>query len=239
MKRPNIVSPNEWLAARRELLIKEKAFTRQRDALAEERRRLPWVEVQKEYVFDAPSGTRTLSELFDGRTQLIVYHFMFGPEWKEGCPSCSLLCDHLDRSVVHLRARNVSVAVVSRARIEQIEAFRRRMGWTFTWVSSFANDFNYDFHVSFTSDELASGHFFYNFTDVVLPSCDGPDELPGASVFYKEDGGTVFHTYSTYARGGEPMLNVYNYLDLVPKGRDEQGLPFATAWLRHRDRYGL
>jgi predicted dithiol-disulfide oxidoreductase (DUF899 family) len=238
MQPPKIVSPAEWLAARKALLDKEKALTRQRDALAEERRRLPWVKLDKNYVFDSSDGPRTLSELFGPRDQLVVYHFMFGPDWKEGCPTCSVVCDHLDRTVVHLAQRDVSVAVVSRARVDQIEAFKRRMGWTFTWVSSFANDFNFDFHVSFRPADIASGKVVYNFEPVAAPGADAPNDLPGTSVFYKDRSGALFHTYSMYARGGEPLMNVYNFLDLVPKGRDEDGLPWTTAWVKHHDRYG-
>ena len=228
-----IVNQDEWLAARRELLIKEKALTRARDALSAERRKLPMVRVDRPYVFDTPRGPRTLAELFDGRSQLVVYHFMMGPEWEEGCPSCSMLADHLDGSRVHLVQRDVTLVVVSRAPLSKIDAFKQRMGWKFPWVSSYASDFNRDYHVSFTPDEVASGRMYYNFRDGFFPS----DEAPGVSVFFRNGDGEVFHTYSTYARGAETLLGVYNLLDLVPKGRDEDGLAFTMAWVRHHDRY--
>ena len=233
IENPKIVSKDEWLAARKKLLAKEKQLTRERDAIAAERRRLPWVKVEKNYVFDAPGGKKTLSELFENRSQLIVYHFMFGPDWAEGCPSCSFNMDHTDGTLVHLAQRDVSFAAVSRAPLSKIAAFQKRMGWRFTWVSSFATDFNYDFHASFTQDEIARGKVNYNFDLVEFPSA----EAPGISVFYKDKDGNIFHTYSAYARGTESVLNTYNYLDLVPKGRDEDGLYFSMAWVRHHDRY--
>jgi predicted dithiol-disulfide oxidoreductase (DUF899 family) len=233
MMQPRIVSRDEWLVARKALLIKEKALTRATDDISVERRRLPVVRVEKSYVFETPSGRRTLAELFDGRSQLVVYHFMMGPEWAEGCPSCSLLADHFHGSLVHLAERDVTLTAVSRAPLSNIEAFKRRMGWTFPWVSSYANDFNWDYHVSFTKEEMAAGTMYYNFGSAQFPA----DEAPGLSVFYTDDSGAVFHTYSTYARGGEPFIGVYHYLDLVPKGRDEEGLAFPMAWVRHHDRY--
>lgn len=234
MTLPRIATRDEWLTARKELLVKEKALTRAQDALSAERRLLPMVRVDKEYVFDAPGGPRTFADLFDGRSQLIVYHFMLGPEWQEGCPSCSLLADHIDGSAVHLAHRDVTLLAVSRAPIEKIEAFKRRMGWRFPWVSSYRNDFNRDYHVSFKPEELASGRVYYNYENGVFPA----DEAPGVSVFLKDDRGAVYHTYSTYARGGEPFMGVYHYLDIVPRGRDEDGLAFTMAWVRHHDRYG-
>jgi predicted dithiol-disulfide oxidoreductase (DUF899 family) len=233
VEHPRVVSEAEWLAARKELLAKEKSFSRQRDALSAARRELPWVRVDKQYVFDAPGGKETLGDLFDGRSQLIVYHFMFGPEWKEGCPSCSLIADHIDGSVVHLAHRDVTLVVVSRAPLPKIEAFKQRMGWHFKWVSSFGGDFNRDYHVSFTPEEKAQGKVVYNYEPSGFPS----DEAPGASVFYRDDTGTIFHTYSSYARGLDILIGAYNYLDLVPKGRDEEGLPHGMAWVRHHDRY--
>jgi predicted dithiol-disulfide oxidoreductase (DUF899 family) len=234
MDQPRIASRDEWLAARKELLAKEKALTRARDTLNAERRRLPMVKVDKEYVFDAPGGPRKLAELFDGRSQLVVYHFMMGPAWTEGCPSCSLLADHIDGATVHLAQRDVTLVAVARAPLPNIAAFKRRMGWRFPWVSSYANDFNWDYHVSFTKDEVASGRMYYNYGINEFPS----DEGPGVSVFFKDPAGQVFHTYSTYARGGDLLIGAYNYLDLVPKGRDEDGLSFTMAWVRHHDRYG-
>jgi len=228
-----VVSREEWLAARLDLLEKEKAFTRQRDALSAERRKLPRVRVDKEYVFDAPAGKKSLADLFGGKSQLIVYHFMFGPGWKEGCPSCSLLADHFDGSVGHLANRDVALVVVSRAPLPQIEAFKKRMGWRFPWVSSAGCDFNRDYHVSFTKDELAEGKAYYNYRSAGFPS----EEAPGASVFYKDGEGAIFHTYSTYQRGLDILIGAYNFLDLAPKGRDEDGLAFSMAWVRHHDKY--
>jgi predicted dithiol-disulfide oxidoreductase (DUF899 family) len=230
---PRIVTQDEWLAARKELLKKEKAMTRAQDALSAERRQLPMVRIDKTYVFDTPSGKRTLAELFDGRSQLIVYHFMMGPDWVEGCPSCSLLADHIDGSVVHLAHRDVTLLAVSRAPLANIEAFRRRMEWKFTWASSFGTDFNQDFRVSFSDEEIASRQPLYNFGAAPFPL----GEAPGLSVFFKTNSGDVFHTYSTYARGGEMAIGAYRYLDLVPKGRDEDGLAFTMSWVRHHDRY--
>jgi predicted dithiol-disulfide oxidoreductase (DUF899 family) len=233
IENPKIVSRDEWLVARKKLLAKEKLLTRERDALAAERRQLPWVKVEKNYVFDSPVGKKTLADLFDGRSQLIVYHFMFGPEWNEGCPSCSFNMDHTDGALVHLAQRDVSFAAVSRAPSPKIEAFKKRMGWRFTWVSSYGTDFNYDYRASFTQDQMAKGRVEYNFDLVEFPSA----EAPGISVFYKDKNGNIFHTYSAYARGTESVLNTYNYLDLVPKGRDEDSLPFTMSWVRHHDRY--
>ena len=233
IENPKVVSREEWLAARKQLLAKEKKLTRERDAVAAERRQLPWVKVEKNYVFDSPSGKKTLADLFAGKSQLIVYHFMFGPDWQEGCPSCSFNMDHTDGALVHLAQRDVSFAAVSRAPLSKIEPFKKRMGWKFTWVSSHETDFNYDFHASFTPDQIAKGKVEYNFDLVEFPSA----EAPGVSVFYKDKDGNIFHTYSAYARGSENTINTYNYLDLVPKGRDEDGLPFTMSWLRHHDRY--
>jgi predicted dithiol-disulfide oxidoreductase (DUF899 family) len=228
-----IVSQEDWLAARRHLLAKEKEFTRLRDALSAERRELPWLKVEKDYLFDTPSGKETLADLFDGRSQLLVYHFMFGPDWEQGCPSCSFLSDHIDGANLHLPQRDVTLLAVSRAPLTQIEAFKQRMGWRFKWVSSYDNDFNRDYHVSFTPEELAKGKVDYNYD-----MAEGFDELPGLSAFYKDPDGTVFHTYSTYARGLDTLIGAYNYLDLAPKGRDEADLPWTMAWVRHHDRYG-
>jgi len=228
-----IVSRDEWLAARKQHLSREKELTRLRDRLSAERRELPWVKVDKRYVFDGPDGRQTLADLFAGRSQLVVYHFMFGPGWAEGCPSCSWAADGFDANLVHLNARDVSFVAVSRAPLAQIQAFQKRMGWRFPWVSSHGTDFNRDYHVSFTPEEMAKGDAYYNFGNNGFPS----EEAPGVSAFYKDESGEVFHTYSTYARGGEPMLAAYFFLDLVPKGRDEAGLPWPMAWVRHHDRY--
>ncbi|TMQ55144.1 MAG: DUF899 domain-containing protein [Candidatus Eisenbacteria bacterium] len=189
--------------------------------------------VTREYVFDGPEGKKTLAELFDGRGQLIVYHFMFGPGWEQGCPSCSFVSDHIDGSVVHLSHRDVTLMAVSRAPLSQIEAFRKRMGWRFKWVSSNGNDFNFDYHVSFTKDEMAKGDVYYNYEMQKF----GSEEAPGVSVFYRDATGGIFHTYSAYARGLDILVGAYNYLDLAPKGRDEDGLTHSMAWVRHHDRY--
>jgi predicted dithiol-disulfide oxidoreductase (DUF899 family) len=230
-----ILPPEEWIAARKELLKKEKELTRLSDRLSAERRELPWVKVGKEYVFDAPGGKVTLADLFAGRNQLVIYHFMFGPDWQEGCPSCSFVSDHIDGTLPHLAARDVTVAAVSRAPLAKIEAFKKRMGWRFKWVSSYGGDFNADFQVSFTKEELADGKVNYNYTVQEFPS----EEAPGLSVFYKDAAGGVFHTYSTYGRGVELLMGTYRILDLVPKGRNEDHLEFAMEWVRYHDRYGI
>jgi predicted dithiol-disulfide oxidoreductase (DUF899 family) len=228
-----VVSSGEWLAARKELLRQEKEFTRQRDQLSELRRELPWVKVDKHYVFEGPSGKEALGDLFGSKSQLIIYHFMFGPSWEEGCPSCSFLADHFEGSLVHLANRDVSFVAVSRAPLPEIEAFKKRMGWHFKWVSSFGNDFNFDYNVSFTKDDIAQHKTYYNYQNQDFPR----EEAPGGSVFYKNAAGNLFHTYSTYGRGLDILLGAYNYLDMVPKGRGEDGLDFTMSWVRHHDRY--
>jgi len=230
-----LVSKDEWLAARRLLLAREKELTAQRDLVNAERRRLPWVAVDKAYVFDGPNGPESLADLFEGRSQLIVYNFMFGPGWKEGCPSCSFLADHIDGTLPHLAARGITLAVVSRAPMAKLAAFRQRMGWRFKWVSSFGSDFNYDYHVSFTPEELAAGKVDYNYR---MEDVGGMEDLHGISVFVRDGQGDVFHTYSSYARGADPLVGTYHYMDLTPKGRDEDGLSFPMAWVRHHDKYG-
>jgi predicted dithiol-disulfide oxidoreductase (DUF899 family) len=230
MKNRPVVSREQWLAERRKLLAREKELTHLRDQIAGERRALPWVRVDKAYTFDAPEGARTLAELFAGRRQLMVQHFMFAPGWEQGCPSCSFMADHTDGMNVHLAHRDVTFVAVSRAPLFEIEGFRRRMGWRFKWVSSSGNDFNHDFHVSFTPEE-AKGQVFYNYAMQSF-ECE---ELPGISVFCKDDAGEVFHTYSAYRRGVEAMMGTYSLLDLTPKGRDEGDGPMA--WVRHHDRY--
>jgi len=227
-----VVSTDRWIAERKALLAREKELTRLRDQIAAERRALPWERVEKNYVFDTPEGSRTLAELFEGRRQLLVQHFMFAPGWEQGCPSCSFMADHTDGMKVHLAHRDVSMLAVSRAPLTDIERFRQRMGWRFKWVSSHGTDFNRDFGVTFTPEELAKGELHYNYGAWRQLS----EELPGVSVFYKDDAGDVFHTYSTYRRGVEVMMGTYNLLDLTPKGRDEekgQGM----GWVRHHDRY--
>jgi predicted dithiol-disulfide oxidoreductase (DUF899 family) len=231
---PEVVSRAEWLEARKKLLLEEKSYTRQGDALAAERRNLPWVRVEKNYVVEAPGGNQSLADLFQGRDQLIVQHFMFGPGWKEGCPSCSFMADHVGGALVHIAHRDVTFVAVSRAPLSQIEAFKKRMGWGFKWVSSFGNDFNFDYGVSFTKEEMAKGNGNYNYRTAGHPS----EEAPGLSVFYRNDAGDVFHTYSTYGRGVEVMMGTYRLLDLVPKGRDEAGPAGGMAWVRHHDKYG-
>jgi predicted dithiol-disulfide oxidoreductase (DUF899 family) len=233
MQPHKVVSHDEWLAARKAYLAEEKAFSRARDALSKKRRELPWEKIEKNYVFDGPNGKETLASLFDGKSQLIVYHFMLGPDWEAGCPSCSLLADHFDGAVVHLAQRDVTFLVVSRAPLPQIEKFKARMGWHFKWVSSFGTDFNYDYQVSASPEEKTTGKTLYNYELTTFPS----EERPGASAFYKNDNGEVFHTYSSYGRGLDILIGAYNLLDLAPKGRDEAGLPWPMAWVRHHDRY--
>ncbi|MBW8283585.1 MAG: thioredoxin family protein [Rhizobium sp.] len=215
----SVVSREEWLEARRALLTKEKEMTRMRDRVNAARLALPWVKVDKNYVFITPTGRNTLSDLFDGRSQLVIYHFMFGPDWEAGCPGCSFLADHLDGAIVHLNNHDVSFVCVSRAPLDKIEAYKRRMGWHFPWVSSFGSDFNFDYHVSFTRQELAAGPVTYNYRET--PAEEAHDELPGLSSFYREADGAVFHTYSNYARGGEEMLGTMMILDCAPLGRNE------------------
>jgi predicted dithiol-disulfide oxidoreductase (DUF899 family) len=228
-----VVSQIDWLTARKELLKKEKEATHARDALSAERRELPWAKVEKNYEFDTSEGKKTLADLFNGRSQLVIYHFMFGPDWKEGCPSCSFLSDHMDGAVPHLAARDVTLTMVSRAPLAKIAAFKKRMGWRFNWVSSYGTDFNRDFHVYFTTEE-AKGKVDYNYNLQEFPS----QEAPGLSVFFKDENGDVFHTYSTYGRGLDPLVGAYVILDMVPKGRDEDHLNFSMEWLRYHDRYG-
>jgi predicted dithiol-disulfide oxidoreductase (DUF899 family) len=229
-----IVSRERWLEKRKELLRKEKELTHLRDQINAERRDLPWVRLEKNYLFDAPSGKIPLAALFAGRSQLVIYHFMFGPDWQEGCPSCSYVSDHIDAALPHLAARDVTLTMVSRAPLAKIEAFKKRMGWRFNWVSSYGTDFNADFHVSFTKEEMAQGKVHYNYTLQEFPS----EEAPGLSVFYRNAAGEIFHTYSTFGRGLEPLLGTYMILDLVPKGRDEDSLAFSMEWVRYHDRYG-
>jgi predicted dithiol-disulfide oxidoreductase (DUF899 family) len=229
-----VVSQDEWLAARMALVAKEKQFTRLRDEISRQRREMPWEKIEKQYVFDGTLGKESLTDLFDGRSQLIIYHFMFGPGWSAGCPSCSYLADHFDGPSIHLANRDVTLAVVSRAPIAEIEAFKKRMGWKFHWVSSFASDFNYDYHVSFSEEERAKGKVYYNYELMEFPSEEGP----GLSVFSKDANGNIFHAYSSYARGLDIFVGAYNFLDHVPKGRDEGGLAHTMAWVRHHDNYG-
>lgn len=233
MQDPNVVSGDEWLQARKELLVKEKQFTRLRDQLSQARRALPWEKVDKEYVFESPTGKQTLADLFDGRSQLIVYHFMYGPDWDEGCPSCSFWADNFNGIDIHLRHRDITMVAVSRAPLKTLDAYKKRMGWNFKWVSSLDTDFNFDFHVSFTPDEMEKGEMNYNYETRKFPSEEGP----GISVFYKNEQGDVFHTYSCFSRGLDMLNGAYHYMDLAPKGRDEDDLPYSMAWLSRRDQY--
>lgn len=228
-----VVSREEWLAARTAFLAKEKEFTQLRDGLSRQRRALPWVKVEKSYVFDGPNGQETLTELFEQRSQLIVYHFMFPPEWDEGCLHCSFWADSFNGSPVHLKHQDVTFVAISRAPLAKIESFKQRMGWSFKWVSSFQSDFNFDYQASFTPEEMQHGTAFYNY----VPSDPGVTDREGISVFYQDNSGSVFHTYSCYARGIDMVNATYQLLDLTPKGRDEEHLEDPQAWVRHHDGY--
>jgi predicted dithiol-disulfide oxidoreductase (DUF899 family) len=229
-----VVSKQDWTAARLALLAKEKAFTRQRDELSAARRALPWEKVETNYVFDSERGSVTFADLFAGRGQLLVYHFMFGPDWESGCKSCSFWADNFERIVVHLNHRDVTLVLISRAPLDRLLAYKQRMGWTFEWVSSLGNSFNHDFAVSFTKDELAKGEKNYNFGTQQAYG----EESPGISVFAK-DGGAIHRTYSTFSRGLDMLNGAYHLLDLMPKGRDEEGLSYGMEWLRRRDEYEI
>ncbi len=232
MSAPKVVSRAEWLAARTALLEREKAFTRERDALSAARRALPWVQVEKDYAFEGAGGRESLADLFGGAGQLIVYHFMFGPDWDEGCPSCSYWMDNFDGIDVHLRHRDTALVAVSNAPYGKLAAYRERMGWRFRWVSSLGSDFNRDFHVTFTEEEIQNDRAYYNYREGPFPGT----EAPGISVFRRRDG-RVYHTYSCYSRGLDMLNGAYHLLDLTPKGRDEDDLPWTMAWLRRRDQY--
>lgn len=227
------VTRDRWIADRKSLLAREKELTQLQDRIAAERRALPWVKLDTDYVFDTADGPRALSELFQGKRQLLVQHFMFGPGWAQGCKSCSFMADHLDGAAMHLAHRDIALLVVSRAPLADLLAFKARMGWQFAWASSNGNDFNRDFHVSFAPEDRVDGEVFYNFHMTPFPQT----EAPGISVFYKDDAGTVFHTYSTFGRGVEVMMGTYPLVDLTPQGRDEAGLEYTMAWVRHHDRY--
>jgi len=228
-----VVSHEEWIEARRRHLAREKELTRLRDQLAQERRELPWEKVDKHYVFDGAKGKESLTDLFEGRSQLVVYHFMFDPSWEEGCKSCSFWIDNLDGVIVHLAHRDVSFVAISRAPYATIQAYRKRMGWRVKWLSSFANDFNRDYHVTFTPDERESGRAYYNYATGSFPAPEGP----GVSVFYRDTDAAVYHTYSAYSRGIDMINGAYHVLDLVPKGRDEAGLSYSMEWLERHDAY--
>lgn len=231
VKAPKVVSHEEWIAARKDLLQKEKEFTRLRDELTAQRRALPWEKVQKSYEFEGLQGKQTLSDLFDGRSQLLIYHFMFGPDWEAGCPHCSFWADNFNPNIVHLKHRDITMIAVSRAPYAKLAAYHQRMGWSFKWVSSYGSDFNFDSYVSFTPEQLAKKEAFYNFA---MQDPRG-SEHAGTSVFYKDETGAIFHTYSTYARGLDLQNTAYNYIDLTPKGRDEQGR--NQHWVRRHDEY--
>jgi predicted dithiol-disulfide oxidoreductase (DUF899 family) len=233
MQPRRIVSREEWIEARKAHMAHEKEFTRARDRLAEERRALPWVKVDKDYLFHGPNGEVKLADLFKGRPQLVVQHFMFAPDWDAGCKSCSFWADGFVRMIPHLAARDTALVAVSRAPLEKLEAFKKRMGWTFDWYSSEGSDFNYDFAVSFTPEEIKAGHVRYNFGT----SRFGIEDAPGISVFYRDDAGNIFNTYSCFARGLDMMNAAYHYLDLTPLGRHEEGLPYPMDWVRLRDQY--
>jgi predicted dithiol-disulfide oxidoreductase (DUF899 family) len=233
-----IVSREKWLKARKALLRKEKDFTRKRDALARERLKLPWVRVDEDYAFETPTGRKTLAGLFGKNSQLVVYHFMLPADWKAGCPGCTFMADHLERAEVHLRNHDVSLTMVSRAPLKKLNAYKKRMGWTLPWVSSGDGRFNFDYHVSFTPEQLASGAIDYNYERNEEAARHGSAELHGTSAFYKDAKGRVFHTYSTYARGADPFLTVYQVLDIAPLGRNERGPDGKLRhWMRRRDEY--
>ncbi len=228
-----VVSQEEWVKARVAFMAKEKEFTHQREKLAEERRQLPWVKIDKDYTFQSDSGTETLSDLFQGRSQLVVYHFMFGPDWQEGCKSCSFWADNYNGSIEHLAARDVSLVAVSVGPLAKLNEFQQRMGWNFKWVSSAQTDFSKDFHVWASPEEIENGTTFYNFKK----GNHYGEHMPGMSVFATDKDGQIFHTYSCYARGLDPVNSTYQILDLTPKGRDEKELPFPMAWVNHHDKY--
>ncbi|WP_428308397.1 DUF899 domain-containing protein [Lacipirellula sp.] len=229
-----VVSSAEWLAARKALLAEEKAFTRQRDELNRRRLELPWERVEKTYLFNGPTGQESLGDLFAGRRQLLIYHFMLGPGWAEGCPSCSYISDHFAGMMPHLNARDITLGAVSRAPWPEIEAFQRRMGWKFHWVSSAGSDFNFDFHVSFKPEEIEQGDLTYNYAEM---GGTPTEELPGISAFFRDPDGSIYHAYSSYARGLDMLVGAYNYLDIAPLGRNEDGLAHSMSWVRHHDRY--
>ncbi len=234
MENHRVVSHQEWIEARKDFLAREKEFTRMRDQISLMRREMPWERVDKNYVFDGPAGKVTLADLFAGKSQLLVYHFMFDPSWEAGCKSCSFWADNYNSIIVHLKHRDANLVAISRAPLAKLQAYRKRMGWGFTWVSSSGNDFNYDYHVSYTPDEVAKGEGDYNYR---ITHTRGGSEMPGISVFHKDADGNIFHTYSTYERGLDMLNGAYHILDLLPKGRDEKGLKFTQEWVRRHDEY--
>ena len=232
MKASTVATREEWLAARKELLAEEKAFMRQRDTLSAKRRQLPWVKVEKNYTFQGPNGECSLADLFGDKSQLIVQHFMFGEDWEEGCPSCSFWADGFNGMTIHMAHRDAAFVAISNAPYPKLEAYKKRMGWTFNWVSSHGSSFNFDYRVSYTKEQLGSGSADYNFGKSFAS-----EEAPGTSIFAKDAAGNVYHTYSCYARGLDNMNAAYQYIDLLPKGRDEDELPFSMAWVRRHDQY--
>ena len=230
-----IVSREEWLKARLELLKKEKEHSKIRDEITRARQNLPWVKIEKDYIFEGPNKKFYLKDLFEDKSQLIIYHFMFEKDWEEGCKSCSFLADHYEPAIVHLANRDVAMITISKAPLEMLESFKKRMKWNFNWLSSENSDFNEDFHVSFTDEELKQGKGHYNFEETKL---FGTKEAPGISVFVRDENGQIYHTYSAYARGLENFITAYHLLDIVPKGRNEGGFSYGMEWLRHKDRYG-
>ena len=228
-----VVAKDEWVEASKRLLAKEKEFTRLRDQLSAERRALPWLRIDKDYIFDGPNGRETLAQLFGDQSQLVIYHFMFAPEWEVGCKSCSFWADNFNGITAHLRQRDVAFAAIARAPLSKLQGFAKRLGWSFKWLSSQSNDFNYDFEVSFQPEVLARGDAIYNFAK--FPQ--GSSDMPGISVFTKDESGAVYRTYSTFGRGLDMMNTAYHYLDLVPKGRDEAGLTHTMEWVKLRDLY--
>ncbi|MBT5238965.1 MAG: DUF899 domain-containing protein [Rhodospirillaceae bacterium] len=233
MTQHSVVSHEEWVEARKAFLAKEKEFSRLRENISQARRDLPWERVDADYVFTGPDGEEKLSDLFAGQSQLIVYHFMYGADWEAGCKSCSYMADHFNPAIVHLNARGISMVAASNAPLDKLDTFKARMGWSFKWVSSMGSMFNRDYSVSFTQEEIDSGAVYYNYKDQSFPM----SEAPGVSVFFKDDDSAIYHTYSAYARGLDPMLTAYQYMDLAPKGRDEAELPYSMAWVTHHDSY--
>ena len=233
MEKHQVVSSKEWIEARKQLLAKEKEFTKLRDQLSQQRRDLPWEAVAKNYVFDGPNGKESLGELFDGRSQLVVYHFMFDPSWDKGCLHCSFWADNFERNIVHLNHRDVSMVAISHAPLAKLQAYQKQMGWTFKWLSAFDSDFNYDYFVSFRPEDLAKGEIYHNYRQ----SKDTMTEVVGISVFYKDSAGKIFHTYSCYKRGVDMVNAAYHYLDLVPKGRDEPKEGNRQFWVRRHNEY--
>ncbi len=232
MTKHRVVSCEEWLTERKILLKTEKEFTRRRDKISQQRRDLPWVQVDSDYLFEGPQGQESLAQLFEGRSQLIIYHFMYGPDWKEGCPSCSFWADNFNGTIIHLNHRDITMLAVSRAPLDKLNAYKKRMGWDFKWVSSRGSKFNYDYHVSFTDEDIEKGEMYYNYHTTRCPS-----EAPGVSVFHKDADGNIFHAYSCYARGLDILNTAYHHIDLTPKGRDEAELSFPMAWVKRKDRY--